>query len=277
MKTFLVKTLTYLRPDARSRRIAEAQLRESGTRMRLILASVMCLALSLGTVYLTELALAPVPWQLLYDETPSLYALFDMLYYALEIAALVLIALPLLFGTARVFAATSRGERPSLSEMFSPFNSGRSYLRAVLVMLSLAIPRLVAILLIRALWLAAEGRATLIRLLLYALAVTVFFAVSFLLTLDDAVLPLALGDESLSLRALWRRSTRIRIDGMMERLRFKLGYLGYFVLSVLSLGTLLICHTLPLYALAHAAYTQGAATVEPTNTETSIAPTGKTR
>ena len=276
MKTFLIKILTYLRPEARSRRIAEARLREDGTRVHLILASLLCLALSLGTVYLVELSLAPVPWQQLYDEAPALYALFDALYYALELAAVVLIALPLLFGTARIFDAASRGDRLALSEIFSPFKSGRGYLRAMLVMLSLAVPRTIALLLIRALWSAAAGLDTPVRLMLYALAVLLFFAISLLLTLDDAVLPLALGDESLSLRALWRRSARVRTDGMMQRLRFKLGFLGWCVLSVLSLGTLLLCHTLPLYALAHAAYADGTVTVEPIDTETSIAPVGKT-
>jgi uncharacterized membrane protein len=62
---------------------------------------------------------------------------------------------------------------------------------------------------------------------------------------------------------------------MMELFRFKLGFLGWGVLSVLSFGILLLFHTLPLYALAHKAYTDELLSVDP-DQETSFATRGKT-
>ncbi len=273
MMRFLKRITAPLRPDERSRRIAEARLREGDTRLHLILASVLCLSLSLGALYLTELVFLPLPWQALYDRDPSLYHLLDAFCYALEVAFVILIILPLVFGTARIFHATAEGDRLALSELFSPFRSGRSYRRAMLVMLLWTLPRLFAGLLIYGLCSGADGRPLGIKLLLYALALLLFAADSLLFTLDSAVLPLAFDDDSLGPRALWRTSALRCYDRMLELWRFKLGYLGWGLLSVLSLGTLLICHTLPLYALARKAYTQGLAP-SVFDTETGTAPKG---
>ena len=275
MTAFWEKITAPLRPDERSRRIAEAMLSENGTRLHLILAALVCLVLSLGTLYLTELVLLPVPWRTLYDHVPTLYALFDTLYYLIEIALFVFVILPLVFGLSRIFYVASEGKRLPLFAMFSPFRDGRSYRRATSVMLLLALPRALAFLFLHVMYRQAEGHSLWLRLLIYALAILLAAALSLLLTLDDAVLALALADDSLPLRVLWRTSAQHCYDRMFPLFRFKLGFLGWGVLSALSLGTVLLCHVLPLYALAHRAYTDADAPCI-IKTETSIAPKGKT-
>lgn len=260
-------------PEATSRRIAVSRLRQDGMRLHLVLASVICLSISLGTLYLAELTMLVIPWQSLYDTHRLLYSLLDGLYYLVDTALIVFIVLPLLFGAARIFDGASRDERVPLSEIFSPFRSGRSYARTVLVMLTLTVPRLLAFWLVRALWLAADGRPLGTRLGLYALAAVLLLAVSLLLTLDDAVLPMALRHESLGLRALWRISYAHGSNRMLALWRFKLGYLGWCALSILSLGTVLILHALPLYTLAHAVYTDEA--LSALSSEKNMAHTGK--
>ena len=275
MIDFFKRITAPLRPDGKSRRIAAAQLRERGARLHLILAAVLCMTLSIGSFYLVELVMLPIPWESLYEDAPSLYRLLDALYYVLDGAIIVLLMLPLVFGTAHIFYAASQGTHLPLSDLFMPFQSARCYRRSTLVMLLLLVPRLAALWLARTLWQGADGLALGWRLTLYALAIALLVALSLLFTLDDAVLPLAFNDASLGPRALWRISARRNVGHMTALFRFKLGYLGHLVLSVLSLGTLLILHTLPLYALAHKAYTDDLLSVAP-DQETSIADFGKT-
>ena len=271
MKSLLRTVTAPFRPDEHSRRIAAAQLGERHTRLHLILAAVMCLTMSLGTLYLSELVMRIIPWNVLYDTHRALYTLLDVFYYLFDTAIVLLLILPLVFGTARIFYAASQGKRMALSELFSPFQSRRSHRRAMLVMLTLTLPRLIALFIVRGLWMGADGRPWGIRLLLYALAILFFIAVSLLLTLDDMVLPLALENESLGLRALWRMSFARCFGRMLCLWRFKLGYLGWAFLGLASLGTVWIGHTLPLYALAHAAYINEMSS----SPEKSIAPSGK--
>lgn len=273
MINFFKRVAALLCPDKQSQRIAASQLRESGTRLHLILAAVLYMTLSIGSFYLIELVMLPIPWRTLYTDAPSLYRLLDTLYYVLDGAIILFLILPLGFGTARIFYTASQGARAALSDMFLPFQSARCYFRATLVMLLLVLPRLLSLWLVCWLWQEADRQPLGVRLLLYALAVLLFAAESLLLTLDDAVLPLALDDESLGVRALWRTSVRRCYDHMLAIWRFKLGYFGWAVLSVLSLGTLLICHALPLYALAHKPYLDRIIPIE-SNTEPNTAHRG---
>jgi hypothetical protein len=243
--------------------------------LHLLLAAVLYMTLSIGSFHLIELVMLPIPWRALYTDAPLIYRLLDALYYVLDGAIILLLILPLGFGTARIFYIESQGTRAALSDMFFPFQSARCYFRSTWIMLLLLLPRIFAALLARTLWQCAGGLALGWRLALYGLSVLLLAAFSVLFTLDDAVLPLAFDRPTLSPRALWRTSARRNAGYMMELFRFKLGFLGWGVLSVLSFGILLLFHTLPLYALAHKAYTDELLSVDP-DQETSFATRGKT-
>lgn len=243
-------------PDARTaKRIALDILRTNGTRLHLLWASLVCLTLCCGGLYLLENVFVIVPWATLYYDAPTAFYALDALYTAVDIGFVVLLALPLIYGTVTVFFATADGQRLPLSAIFDEFSDAKRYFRAVLIMSAKALPRALALLLLVTLVRAALGAATLaVALLWWLLSLIVLAGVALLLGLDDALLPLALKNETLGLFKLYHASLSLCAPRLVRILRFKLAFFPWALASVATLGVLLFSHALPYFCLTHAVW-----------------------
>lgn len=239
-----------------ARRIASTQLRIRGLRLHLILAALLTLVFWVGCLYLTENIFAVVPWVTLYEDAYALFVLLNVLYYTVDVAVAVCLGFGLLYGCATVFHAASQGEQLPLAALFGAFGSRRSYGRAIAVIVLLAFPRAIAVTVLRVLWQQLMTAQGLVSTLLWLLLTLAFLAAAtILLGFDDALLPLALAEPQESPLRLYGRSVRLCGSYLVRIWLYKLTYLGWGVLSVLTLGALLIGHTLPLYTLSHTVWT----------------------
>lgn len=258
----MTKLLCRLRMDevspsaADARRIASTQLRTRGLRLHLILAALLTLAFWVGCLYLTENIFAVVPWVALYEDAYTLFVLLNVLYYTVDVAVAVCLGFGLLYGCATVFYAASRGEQLPLTALFCAFESGRRYGRAITVMVLIAFPRAIAVTVLRVLWQQlTTSQGTGVTLLWLLLTLAFFAAATILFGLDDAYLPLALAEPHENVLRLYRRSVRLSSQCLVRIWLYKLTYLGWGLLSVLTLGVLLIGHALPHYTLSHTIWT----------------------
>lgn len=251
-------------PDAaQSRLIASTVLQTRGIRLHLVLAQLITLALWVGCLYLTENIFAAAPWVALHERMPVLYTLLDVLFYTIDALVVVLLGLPLIYGCAEVVYAAHDGQRLPLATLFRPFTGGAAYGRAIAVMTVILLPRAIVFFLLQLLWhLTAATASPLISLALGALALILLALSTLAVGLDDALLPLALAYPEQRVLALYCRSVRLCAPRLRRIWCFKLTYLGWGVLSALSLGVLLFGHALPHYTLAHTAWTSRIYTLE---------------
>lgn len=242
--------------DARqAKRIALLTLRTDGLRLHLVWASLICLVLSGGGLYLMENVFAVVPWVKLYYDAPLAFYALDALYTALDIGYIVLLVCPLLYGAMSVFYAAADGRQLPLSCLFDAFSCSKSYGRAILIMTAKILPRALTVALLVTLCRAALGAHSLIGALLwYLLALVVLVGAALVLGLDDALLPLALKNETVGPLKLYRASLSLCAPRLWRIVRFKLSFLLWGLASVASLGVLLFSHALPYFCLAHAAW-----------------------
>ena len=243
-------------PDTRTaKHIAMDILRMDGTRLHLVLAALVCLTLCCGGLYLLENVFVIVPWATLYYDAPTAFYAFDALYTAVDIGFVVLIACPLIYGTATVFFATADGQKLPLSAMFDGFSSAKRYLRAVLIVSAKVLPRALVLMLLVALVRAALGAETLaVALLWWLLSFAALVGGAIVLGLDDTLLPLALSNEAVGFFKLYRASLSRCAPRLIRILRFKLSFLLWGLASVTTLGVLLFSHALPYFCLTHAVW-----------------------
>ena len=240
-------------PDVRqAKRIASLILRTDGLRLHLIWAALLCLVLGGGGLYLIENAFFVVPWVELYNDAPALFRLFDALYTLVDVSYLVLIVLPLVYGLARVLYAAADGRRLPLSALFDAFSGGMRYLRALLVMAAKMLPRVLVAALIAMMLRTAQSVSLLIgTLLLWLLALLVLAIAAWVLGFDDALLTLAMKNETMGIFKLYRTSLRLCAPRLFRIVRFKLSFWLWGLASLATLGVLLFAHALPYYALTH--------------------------
>ena len=243
-------------PDVRqAKRIALLTLRTDGLRLHLVWAALLCLVLGGGGLYLIESVFAVVPWVELYNNSPTLFQLFDALYTAVDISYLVLIVLPMIYGLVRVLYAAADGQRVPLSALFDAFSCGKSYGRSIAIMAAKVLPRSLAAALLVTLCRAARDASSLIgALLLWLLAFAVLAITALVLGFDDALLPLAIKNEAPGVFKLYRTSLRLCAPRLFRILRFKLSFLLWGLASLATLGVLLFAHALPYFTLTHAVW-----------------------
>lgn len=222
-------------------------------RLHLILAALCCLTFWIGSIYISECTLlAVVPWESLYESRYVLYVLFDVLYYTVDVLIIVLIGLPLLYGAAMIFEGAARGNREPMATLFCAFDSPRRYGRTLGLMLRLlgahALPVGLCVWLIWARYRTAGPSS-----LWETVPMTLLFlgAVSIILVRNDAVLALAYDDHSATVRELFARSRAMTRGRWLALWKFKLSYIGWAALSVLSLGLVFIFHALPHFSLSY--------------------------
>ena len=224
-------------------------------RLHLVFTSMLCLAFTVGGLYMIECAFCVVPWAELYHSDVVRHLLWLVLMLVIEVLYIVLAALPMLFGAAMIYQAAAQGKREPLSTLLSPFASFRTYRRALGVMLRLlALPALTIGLC--ALLILAADRADMVWLMAVILLFSALLltAVSLLCCRDDAVLPLAYLRPDAPPSALFSASLRLTHGRLIALWRFKLSHIGWALLSVASLGVVLMLHALPYFSLSHTLY-----------------------
>ncbi len=205
-----------------------------------------------GMLYLTENVFTVVPWVALHDRSPWLFELFTICYDAADLLIVVLLGFPILYGMVKIFYGAACGQRLAFSSLFDAFQGFAAYRRSVAIMVALVFPRLLAWIALRAVYQAAASATSTACAVLGAIALALLLiCFTLLLGLDGAVLALALRDEACNLRTLYRRSVRLTYRRLISLWVFKFTYLGWALLSVLSLGTLFIAHALPFYTLSY--------------------------
>lgn len=224
-------------------------------RLHLILATLCCMTFWIGSVYMSEITFNVVPWASLHEKNYVLYVALDVLYYAIDAIIILLLGLPLLYGCAMIFEGAARGVREPMTTLFCAFESPRRYRRALGVTLGVAfLPAaflaLLALFAYQVKWAENPGQVVLILLF----AVSPWLALSLGWGRYDAVLTLAYDDPAATVRELFARSRTITKGRLWGLLRFKLSYVGWAVLSVLTLGLVLIFHALPHFSLSYSLY-----------------------
>ena len=221
-------------------------------RLHLILAALCCLAFWIGGVYINECAFNAVPWERLYHDDLLLYTLLDALYYVTDGLVVLMLGLPLLYGCAMIFEGAARGVRKPMATLFCAFTSARAYRRALGVILCLlGFPLLALSACAGVAWMCFDAidASTLYTTIPLSLLFLAFMAV--MLGQNDAVLALAYDDPDATVLSLLARSRKMTKGRLLDLLRFKLAFLGWGLLSVLSLGLVLIFHALPMFSLSY--------------------------
>ena len=248
-----MKSLPPNTKDARSSRLqARGLLRLPGLRLHLILTAMLCLCFWVGIVYVCECIFAAVPWETLHEQSPLWYTLLDQAFYLVDLAVILLVGIPLAYGACMIYMAAADGEKSPFATLFCAFAGPRAYLRAQGVMLGLLLPVLAVT---GAAWhlidLAGKAELPETSWLYYGLVILLAAFACLLLGLNDGVLRLAYLSPDRSLFGIFAASRQTARGRLWSLLFFKLRYIGWAILSVLSLGIVLIFHALPAFALAH--------------------------
>ena len=239
-----------------SRRRANELLALPHMRLHVILAILCCLTFWIGGIYLSERTFNAVPWAKLHENDWLLYTLLDVVYYVVDGLIVIFLGLPLLYGCAMIFEGAARGVREPMSTLFCAFGSPRRYRRALGVVLGVAVLpailfALCALFAYQVKFAETPGQAVLI--LLYT-ALPFFILACLGCVCYDAVFTLAYDDPTASVRELFARSRAITKGRLCELFRFKLSFVVWTLLSVLTLGLVLIFHALPYFSLSYSLY-----------------------
>jgi hypothetical protein len=248
-----MRSLSQNTKDARSSRLqAAGLLRLPGLRLHLILAAMLCLCFWVGIVYVCECMFAAVPWEILREQSPLWYTLLDQAFYLVDAAVILLVGIPLAYGACMIYMAAADGESAPFTTLFCAFEGPRTYLRAQGVMLGLLLPVLaVAGVAWHLVDLANRSDLLWLSCLYYGLTILLVVGACSVLGLNDGVLRLSYLHPDHSLFGIFSASQSATRGRLWSLFFFKLRYIGWAILSVLTLGILLIFHALPSFALAH--------------------------
>lgn len=241
--------------SAMAKKRASDLLARPHMRLHLILATLCCMAFWIGSVYMSEITFNVVPWASLHEENYVLYVALDVLYYTIDAIIILLLGLPLLYGCAMIFEGAARGVREPMITLFCAFDSPRCYRRTLGLMLRLLGAHALPVGLCAWLtWARYEiaGSSSLWETL--PMTLVFLLIVSIVLGRYDAVLTLAYDDPSATVRELFARSRALTRGRWFALWKFKLSYVGWAALSVLTLGLALIFHALPHFSLSYSLY-----------------------
>lgn len=234
---------------------ARALLLSGGNRTLLILSILICAVASLlPTVVISWPLTYLLDWEGMYYGNPVLYAVLYYLEWLVCLVFFFFTAAPVCFGLYRMAVRMSREEEAQLLDVFYYFSSRKLYGRAIKLVFWTAcfvIPVYGA----GALAVHAFQTENGVLLVLSLLLLGVVFLLSLLLfSLEGGYLTLSVIREDAPLgecRALAREVSRGKA---WENVLFLLSLLWRLCLSLLSVGVVLLLHTLPVSLLASANY-----------------------
>ena len=226
-------------------------LRRGDTRLHLSLATILCVTLIFGIVYLANCVFCVIPWADIRAESIILYFLYDIAVGLFQVLLVTFFGLPLIFGTAMVFIGSALDEPQPLSVMLVAFSGPHAYFRALGIMLRLVMLPVsllgIGLLLVLAARLVSN---ILIVSSLFFLAGLCLLGV-LLYGANDAVLRQAFLHPEQRPRHLFRASHTITRGRRLSQLCFRLSYIGWALLAIPTLGLSLILHTIPHASLAY--------------------------
>jgi hypothetical protein len=228
---------------------ARQTLARPGLRMHVIVATIVFLTMWVGSLYMLENAWYALDWQGMYQKSQTLYTLIDVLFYLTDALFLVFGALPLLYGYIRYLIRCATGTVPPLSTLFEAFGSGKHYLRALCIMLRMTLRYAVwlggvvlLVLLAEALY-RVLGTAAIILPAVLAGVYTVIGSIG--IGIGNAVFLLDFNHPDHRVNQLFRASREIMRPHLLPLWLLKMRLLPLWLLGFLSLGTLLLFHSLP--------------------------------
>ena len=246
-----------IKPTSRQcKRRAKAILALPGIRLNLILCALLYLTFFVGSLYMVECAFSAIPWAELYQTDVLMHVVWLIVLMAVEGCTVVFFLLPMVYGATMIFQGAVMGRKEPLSLLFVAFGSARNYRRAFGVMIRLLILPAATLGVCALLVLAVKetDRAWLMLLMLF-IAALLFLTVSLICCRDDAVLALAYRCPDARVRDLFAASHRQTKSACLPLFRFKLSFLLWALLSVASLGLVMILHALPYFTIAHTLFT----------------------
>lgn len=240
-----------------------ALLRAPGRRLALIVNALFCLLVVFSCLMLSDLPRLA----LLTDGEGTNYTR----YFAVKVASWVLLALlllgvaaPVLLGRLRMAGRMCRGEEPLQIDVFYYFTARRRYLRALLVSLltllclacTLALPVLLfggSIVLFQYVLTEEMGLFAAVAVLIVLLVLCTAFSLVLLLLAGVWLLfpAVAVGNEELSVRAALSKALAIGTRNLGAIFRFSLRALCWLLLSLATLGVLLLLWFSHYYVLSY--------------------------
>lgn len=235
---------------------ARALLSRDGNRTVLILSVLICAVASfLPTLVISWPLTYLIDWETLYREDLVLYAILYYAEWLVYLAFFFLTAPPLYLGLYRMAVRMSREESTEILDVFHYFSSRELYRRALLIILRTAcfvLPVCLAGLLLGS-TLGMEG-GLIFTVLSLCLLVVVFLLCLLIFSLSGGYVTLAVLRENAPLsecRAMAREISRGR---GITNVTFLLSLTWRILLSLLTVGVVLLIHTLPMSILASANY-----------------------
>lgn len=244
----------FTQPTQRTvKRCAADILSRPGVRMHMLLSTIILLAVFTGSIYLVENTWFALDWDALYENSPLLYDLLDALLYAIDAVIVLLFGIPLAYGWLRYLYLCATGITPPLSILFFAFGNRQTYLRTLAIMLCmllhLAVPAAVLCALI---WLirlfAALGTAFgIVMIVLLSIVSAAVAVIGWLLSVGITwIVMLDLNHPDMRIKELFVHQRTLTRQKRSELWLLQLTLLPLWLLGVLTLGTVLLLHSLPL-------------------------------
>lgn len=235
---------------------ARALLSRDGNRTVLILSVLICAVASLlPTLVITWPLTYLIDWEALYGENLMLYA---VLYYAerlVYLAFFFLTAPPLYLGLYRMAVRMSHEESTNILDVFHYFSSRALYRRAITIVLRTAcfvLPVCLAGLLVGSTLGMEDG--LILTALSFCLLVIVFLLCLLIFSLSGGYITLAVLRENAPLSECRTMAREISRGRAWTSVIFLLSLTWRSLLSLLTVGVVLLIHTLPMSILASANY-----------------------
>ena len=246
----------------RARHEASDTLHRPGVLATMMASFLFCLLLIFTLVAVLQLLNALASLGSSVPRFAALWPLWEVLYWLITVAAVLLCILPVWLGRLRISGLLLAGEMPAISELFYWFSTQRRYGRALrislIISLQIALPVTACGLLVKGSFAFYEALSDARQ---YGIAVGVLIT-GLMLSVVLAVLLLfwsglwltfgavAVGNESLSLRDAMRVSLRGGRN-LNVILGFSLISLKDLLLSLLSVGILFVLRYTHLYTLTY--------------------------
>ncbi|MBQ7337765.1 MAG: hypothetical protein IJW40_04830 [Clostridia bacterium] len=232
-------------------------LSRPGIRMSMILATLLFISVWIGTLYLVENTWLALDWSGLYESSPLLYSALDILLYLVDGLIVIFLCIPLAYGWFRFMYLAAGGVTPPYSVLFTAFGNQTIYLRSLALMLRLllrcAIPLLIfaAAAVIAFLFFTLGGVFGIFLMVIFS----VLAAVALLLgTLYNAgvtlVIFLDINHPDLSVKTLFAQAKQLLEKKKAELWLMELTLIPWLLLGLVTIGTVLIFHTIPLYFIS---------------------------
>ena len=228
-------------------------LKKQGNLSLSIQTLLFCLLIFFAWITATQLLVIPFEYALMQLESVSAMLSLEVAYYSVCGILLFLFVIPVWLGRLRVAGLLCAEKMPMMREMFYFFTSAARYKRALLLSLVLAVQVLLPLLICAGVIFGAfelyfqvfyfEFTATVAALLLICcLLVALAFAVLvlFLTGMYAATAAIAVGNEELSLFAVFCLSLKTGKRNLPAFFRFAMRSLWHMLLSLVTFGVLFV-------------------------------------